>query len=374
MEKVYELTITPNYVSDWNFCDAIRELIQNGTDQEIVDSENRFSIHYDSVKKILRLRNDKSKLKINTLLLGRSSKSDNEDTVGKFGEGYKIAALVLNRIGKTFTIYNNELNEIWQSRFKNSEKWREKILAFYVDKQPTEETGLIIEIGNVNNSEYREIENVWLHMNGLDWYSKINTQYGEILTDEEFGGKVYVNGLVVNYDNDMHYGYNFKPNYITLERDRKTCDSWQMGEVTAMMICEAVLAGNLELSEVMKLTDMNASDIYHMNYQTYRSDTKKVGEMLLKQFDLQNPGCVPVETQEEYDRVKTFGGKPVIVPKIVGNVLRDETKRRIHTLATAKVPDSFTVKDMFERWLNAYFTCLSGEAIDEFREILGRLD
>ena len=38
--KAIELTITPNYVSDWDFCDAVRELIQNGIDQETLDSEN----------------------------------------------------------------------------------------------------------------------------------------------------------------------------------------------------------------------------------------------------------------------------------------------------------------------------------------------
>lgn len=42
--KCYELTLTPNYVSDWTFNDALRELIQNGTDQEVLDKENKFQI------------------------------------------------------------------------------------------------------------------------------------------------------------------------------------------------------------------------------------------------------------------------------------------------------------------------------------------
>lgn len=50
----YELTLTPNYVSDWNFNDALRELIQNGTDQEVLETnvktgapaeENASSLH-----------------------------------------------------------------------------------------------------------------------------------------------------------------------------------------------------------------------------------------------------------------------------------------------------------------------------------------
>lgn len=82
----YELTLTPNYVSDWNFNDALRELIQNGTDQEVLDPDNEFQIDYSQKEKVLRLKNRKSVLKINTLLLGRSSKANNEDTVGQFGE------------------------------------------------------------------------------------------------------------------------------------------------------------------------------------------------------------------------------------------------------------------------------------------------
>lgn len=64
----YELTLTPNYVSDWNFNDALRELIQNGTDQEVLDPDNEFQIDYSQKEKVLRLKNRKSALKINTLL------------------------------------------------------------------------------------------------------------------------------------------------------------------------------------------------------------------------------------------------------------------------------------------------------------------
>ena len=79
-EKCYELTLTPDYVSDWTFNDAIRELIQNGIDQEVLDKENHFSVEYDQARQILKLKNTRSVLKINTLLLGRSSKARNEDT------------------------------------------------------------------------------------------------------------------------------------------------------------------------------------------------------------------------------------------------------------------------------------------------------
>ncbi len=43
--KAIELTITPNYVSDWDFCDAVRELSRNGIDQgKLLIQENTFDI------------------------------------------------------------------------------------------------------------------------------------------------------------------------------------------------------------------------------------------------------------------------------------------------------------------------------------------
>lgn len=373
--KCYELTLTPNYVFDWTFNDAIRELIQNGTDQEVLDKENHFSIKYDQERQVLQLKNSKSVLKINTLLLGRSSKARNDDTVGQFGEGYKIAALVLNRIGKTFTVLNNEKNEVLESRFKNSEKWLEKILAFYIGKRETEDSGLCIEVGNVSWSEYNNLSDVWIGMCNFD-YEKVETKYGEILTDEEFAGQVFVNGLFVDCNSDLQYGYNFKPKYINLERDRKTCDTWNVEDVTSKMIAEGMVSGGIPIEIVRQMVESNKDDVYHLEFNTYLGDVKKVQEMLVESFDEQNPQpySIPVSSQDEIKKVKAYGGNPVIVPAKVATLLKAETAKRFEELVKIPCGTGMTLKDRFLRWYDAYSDKLSDIANKELKSLIDEME
>ena len=371
--KCYELTLTPNYVSDWTFNDAIRELIQNGTDQEILDKSNKFSIDYDYKSKTLRLTNTKSKLKINTLLLGRSSKSDNGDTVGQFGEGYKIAALVLNRLGKTFTIYNNERGEVWTSRFKNSEKWLEKILAFYVEKVPASNTGLVIEVGDVTADEYNSLCDTWIGF--YDGLEKIETTYGDILLDEEMQNKIFVNGLAVSCSEDMEYGYDFKPKYINLERDRKTCDSWNAGDITSKMIAEAMLDGKIDFERVKYMIEESSDDVYHLDFNAHLGGVQEIQKRMIESFDKQytTPYSIPVREQSDIDRVKAYGGNPVVVPYKVANLLKDETSKRIQELVTAPSGKSLTLKERFQRWYDAYSSKLDNGARQELADLINEV-
>lgn len=375
MKECFELTLTQNYVSDWTFCDAIRELIQNGTDQEILDSSNNFSIEYGRKNKTLRLTNSKSKLNINTLLLGKSSKSDNDETVGQFGEGYKIAALVLNRLGKTFTVYNNEKNEVWTSNFKNSEKWREKILSFYVEKIPTEEKGLVIEIGNVDSNENSDLYNVWLGFYDFDESEKIETTYGDILLLEEFKDRIFVNGLSINCNEKMEYGYNFKPKYMKLERDRKTCDGWQARDTTSLMIAEAMVKGKLDIETVKRLVERNVDDVYNMDFNGYEKNVVEVKNMLISEFDKQNstPYSIPVQSQEDINKVKAYGGNPVVVPSKVASLLKQETEKRIKELVTLPVEKALSLREKFQRWYDIYANKLDSTPKSELAELINEI-
>lgn len=376
--KTYELTLTPNYVSDWDFNMAMRELIQNGTDQEILDKNNVFSISYEDGK--ILLHNTKSVLKINTLLLGRSTKSKNEDTVGQFGEGYKIAALVLNRIGKSFTVHNHSKNEIWTTRFVNSRRWHDRILVFDVDEKPSEQQGLTIEVGNVSEEEWEKLQSVWLGF--IHDCNKVHTTYGDILTDESQKNSVYVNGLFISCSANLQYGYDFKPQYLKLERDRMSCDSFNARDITSKMLNEAYENGDIDPAAVHEMIEDGNDDISFISYEAGYS----MEQGYLKEFDDKNQmesfddeeipetlaKPIPVVCQVDYNYAASLGGNPIYVNRFQGDILANVRKERLKELTdyASTHNEEMTVYDRLNLWHKRYRNYLTTEATEEFEKII----
>lgn len=379
MSTCFELPLTPNYVRDWDFGMAIRELIQNGLDQQSVDAKSVFSVDYDPDTQKLKFSNARSRLKVNTLLLGRSSKSTDQDTVGQFGEGYKIAALVLNRLGKTFTIYNNMMNQVWTSKFKNSRKWLDKLLAFYVEDVQSTNDSLVIEVGNVTQEEYDQLTEIWLSDPSV---ARIRTEYGDILTEPEYSGKLFVNGLYIECSGDFSFGYDFKPRYMVLERDRKSCDSWSARQVTCKMITSALLSGELDFDTAKELIEVDADDINMIDYTYIEGGGKeRLIENLEKSFEEQHPSesksssvYVPVNSEIDKERVNAYGGIPVIVPHNVAGLLSDYREKRITQLKDSYAGDeTLTVKERFQKWYDLYARQLNPEAKEELGKLINML-
>ena len=120
----YELSLSPEYVSHWGIVEAVREIFQNAIDQAAVQEDNPmfFSYEKNEVKSagwgmtyeqdgVLRIGNRDSILDAKSLLLGATTKRDDQKTIGQFGEGYKIATLVLLRSGKQSGIVRADVDE-----------------------------------------------------------------------------------------------------------------------------------------------------------------------------------------------------------------------------------------------------------------------
>ena len=94
--KVYPLSLTRGYVVSWGLREAVREIIQNALDS---DSDFGYAIDGDTLTVISRY----ASLSPQTLLLGSSNKGGDISSIGQFGEGYKLALLVLTRDGLPVT-------------------------------------------------------------------------------------------------------------------------------------------------------------------------------------------------------------------------------------------------------------------------------
>lgn len=78
----YELPLSRDNVRHWGLKEAVRELIQNA-----LDSESPFE--YAFAQGQLFITSRFARLEARTLVLGSTSKSDRDDAIGSFGEGYK---------------------------------------------------------------------------------------------------------------------------------------------------------------------------------------------------------------------------------------------------------------------------------------------
>ena len=121
MTKRFELGLAKDYISDWTVSNAIREFMQNAIDQANGRPDNAYSVEYNEDLQELRIANKASVLEKSTLLLGTTTKG--VDDIGGFGEGYKLACLVMLRNGIKVSFENYGAREIWNFKFSKLKKY-----------------------------------------------------------------------------------------------------------------------------------------------------------------------------------------------------------------------------------------------------------
>jgi len=94
--STYNLMLSPSYVPGWGDFDALREFISNAKDagdHSVEFNDNRVVISTPSNPSLSQM-----------LMMGCGDKASDSSTIGQFGEGMKVAALVLTRGNRGLTI------------------------------------------------------------------------------------------------------------------------------------------------------------------------------------------------------------------------------------------------------------------------------
>jgi len=201
-----------DYIPDWNFEQAYREIIQNFIDYS---DEGKYEIIEDNGYIFIC-----NNFKPDTLEFLRIGFSDKRGTNkrGKHGEGLKMAMLVLHRMGidsdiaikhqnillKPTTYKDDNLGECFGfDKFRNN---------LWVDEN-TKNYNFIVSFEKT--SDFEELnENFFLKDEDIIF----NCPSGRIVNHEK--GKIYVGGIYITQMNDLSYAYDLNPSSVTLGRDR----------------------------------------------------------------------------------------------------------------------------------------------------------
>jgi hypothetical protein len=287
--KSYDLGLARTYVRRWGMKEAIRELLQNA-----IDSAAPFE--YQFSQSSLSILSRGITLSARHLLLGATSKADVAEAIGSFGEGFKLAMLVLVRDGYTVRCNNGPL--IWTPTFAYHESFEEECLR--IDETLGEEDGADLQfvISGLTPGDIQAIKESCLLMQEQILDAK-QTSKGLILPSRP--GKLYVGGLFV-CDTKLKYGYSVKPEYMDLERDRQTVDNFSIQLVAKDMWFETQ-----EWELIARETEAEVPDFEYSHYGAPQA----LRDTCFKLFEKKHGGALIARSEEEAKRLKAAGAKSV---------------------------------------------------------------
>lgn len=341
-----ELPLSRSYVRHWGVREAVKELIQNA-----IDSDSPFE--YEFYGDTLTITSRNSSLEARTLILGATSKEGETDKIGSFGEGYKIALLVLTREGLPVYIRNGYYD--WVPSFKFSENYGDEVLC--ITECPAERVGQGLEfvIGGLSHQQASDIRDSCLLMQA-EMDDVIETVRGDILPSRP--GKLYVGGLFV-CDTKLAYGYNMKPEYLRLERDRMTVDDfdvkWQAKDMWF---------STKRWDEIAELMEREIPDLEYAEHGC----PELVKEACFRQFQKNNPGAIAVSSQKEMEEAVAKGMTKTVY---VGGSYRSAiTTSPSYREQVSHIVRQSTPSELLRVWLERHQRMMSLPLRQEFKAVI----
>lgn len=343
----YELSLARDYVLRWGMAEAVRELIQNA-----IDSDAAFEYEFGATS--LRIRSAGVTLPVKSLLLGSTSKADCKDKIGSFGEGFKIALLVLTRLGYPVQVLNGD--QVWLPSFRMSRTYQAEVLCITADNAPVRNDGLDFIIECLSPNDIEAIRDSCLHMQ-KSVGAVYQTQYGRILRERP--GLLYVGGLFV-CKTKLAYGYDVDPAHLKLERDRQTVSNFDLQFLTKDMWFDTErwedIAGLIE------------ADIPDLEYAEY-SAPEMVKEACYKLFRAKHPTAVIAKDQAELDKLVRDGMVEVIVSRPWAPIVQQSKHYKAEGRIVTVTPHQYLTQ-----WLSDNRGNMRTPAIVAFKELLRKAE
>lgn len=258
--KTIKLSLVENYVAHWSWWEATRELLQNAIDTE------DFDVSFFESKIIIT--SNGGKLPVSALLMGKSSKQDDDSKIGKFGDGLKCGLLVLNRLGAKVSIENGK--DLWEPVMIYDETFEERVLSIVIredalENAPEYRVRTIIE--GIPSSAMVQIKKNYAPARDLEIIVE-DENYGKAYKkNNDHNCRLYVNGLfITEVKGKYKFDYDFPPATFTLDRDRNQVSEFEVRWNATRLLTQS--------DDILMLADLGVGaydDLEHYDHQADQS-------------------------------------------------------------------------------------------------------
>jgi hypothetical protein len=311
------LTISTDFCREWDseefrgpWHPMIREFIQGALDAQTQDGLKP-EIQYHASRGLLKISTPNIKLDPSVLLLGESTKRDDNNTIGGFGIGMKIAMLIAARNNINVTIRNGA-DEVWVPTLEEDKAWPgKKVLVVETRRQVRLKRSFDIEIEGVTPEVWNTVQFDHLFLQTPS--NVLGKETGDLILDPSYKGRVYVKGVFVKIDDEYDFGYNLKN--CKVDMSRRLTDDYDLRSNIGSIWEELAHQGiNTKI-----FYDLLQDEKIDSDYYDYIYDSEAL-EHIANEFRIRHGGKTPV-LSKDFEEATTFGFEPVVVSRRLYRVL-----------------------------------------------------
>lgn len=375
MTKRFEIGLARDYVSNWTVLNAIREFMQNAIDQANIRPDNAYSVEYNEDLKEMRIANTASVLEKSTMLLGTTTKGVND--IGGFGEGYKLACLVMLRNDIKVRFENYGKREIWNFKFAKLKKYDyvESLVCdvetqVFFKKVPN--NNLTIVLTGITPKQYKQYLDLLISPS----CEAFETVFGRVLKEYKYRGKVYVNGLYVTTLPNFEFGYDLKPAYLKVGRDHNLVSEWDLSKITKnmwLMIGDSALIKNMLMKNRADVAYL--ADEYGWNYTEHtRKQRTAIADEIYKDIQKKyGDDVIFASSEDEKEKLEnSTHNKVIFMPTSIINIIKNASsiyKNVISKIQENTESEEYTVKEKIYAWAQKRY--IANSYLHELFDILG---
>lgn len=360
----FNLTLDINAAYKWTVVDGIRDLIQNMLDQGNYD--------WDYTAGKLTLTNYGVSLSKGYFLQGKSTKRNDPNSRGQYGEGSSLSVAVLLREGCEIVIENN--NVLWSPSVEWDENFESDVIVIQEEELSTPTNNFSIEIDGISDDVWEEVL-----LNTLPFQEDLGETFSSedctLLLDDKFVGRIYCGGLFVCEMSDISAGYDFKPHALPLNRDRKEVSTWDLcyrsKDLWKDYIDHQIESEETSLVEdiVEKLADNSSKELTYLRYNTNHNE-----DFLDKVYDIYEDryeGKMLVTDYREKESAERKGIKAEVAPEPFVEVLRKSSKYQ--EIDFREQEKDLSLEEMLEDFGDKWYDSMCLEMDEDWKALKERI-